>query len=64
MTETGRVAQTQLKKLEAEATHARQRVDLYRAQGNGERPTNPDRLSKLERLSEVAESRLAEAKSR
>ena len=62
MSEAGRVAQTHLKKLEAEATHAKQRVDLYRAQAGGPRPTSPDRLEKLERLSEVAQSRLAEAR--
>jgi hypothetical protein len=57
------VAQTRLRKLEAEATHAKQRVDLYRAQAEGSRPTSPDRLKKLERLSDVAESRLLEARS-
>ena len=59
-----RIAQTQLRKLEAEATHARQRYDLYKARTYGPRPTEPGRLQELERLSELAESRLARARAK
>ena len=59
----GREAQTRLRKLEAEATHTRQRYDLYKAKTNGSRPTEPSRLRELERLSEAAQSRLARARS-
>ncbi|MGH2955489.1 MAG: hypothetical protein ACRDL6_00640 [Solirubrobacterales bacterium] len=60
----GRMAQTRLRKLEAEETHARQRVELYRARSNGSRPTDPGRLKELERLFELAQSRVAEARTR
>jgi hypothetical protein len=58
-----RVAQTRLRKLEAEATHAQQRYDLYKAKSDAQRPTQPTRLRDLERLSKVAKSRVAEARS-
>jgi hypothetical protein len=56
-----REAQTRLRKLEAEEVHTRQRYDLYRARTSPE--AEPDRLKELERLSERAKSRLAEARS-
>jgi hypothetical protein len=57
----GRVAQTRLRKLEAEEVHARQRYDLYRDRTSA--PAEPDRLKELERLSELAKSRVSEARS-
>ena len=59
----GRMAQTHLRKLEAEATHARQRYDLYKAKTYGPRPTEPGRLKELERISKLADSRLARARA-
>jgi hypothetical protein len=59
----GRVAQTQLRRLEAEAIHARQRYELYKARSLGQRPTDPGRLKELKRIFERAQSRLAEARS-
>jgi len=60
----GRVAQTQLRKLEAEERHARQRVELYRARNGGSHPVEPDRLKELERLSELAQSRVVQARAK
>jgi hypothetical protein len=52
--------------LRAEAQHARQRYDLYKAKAYGQRPTSPARMRELERASEGAEARLraAEAEER
>jgi hypothetical protein len=58
-----REAQTRLRKLEAEAVHARQRVELYRAKTYGSRPTSPNRLRELERIFKTAEERLAKARA-
>ena len=58
-----REAQTRLKKLEAEATHARQRYDLYKAKSYGPKLTEPSRLDELERLSKMADSRLDRARA-
>ncbi len=44
--------------LRAEAHHARERVDLYRAKVYGPRATRPGRLQELERVSETAQARL------
>jgi hypothetical protein len=41
----------------AEARHARERRDLYRARVYGPRPTSPARLRELERIAEVSERR-------
>jgi hypothetical protein len=57
------MAQTRLRKLEAEATHARQRYDLYKARTYGPRPTEPARLRELERISKLADSRLSRART-
>lgn len=59
----GREAQTRLRKLEAEAIHARQRVDLYRQKTYGPRQTDPSRLRELERIFATAESRLEAART-
>ena len=59
----GRMAQTRLRKLEAEETHARQRVEFYRARNGGSQPAEPARLKELERLAELAQSRVAEARA-
>ncbi len=42
--------------LQAQARHARERYDLYRARAYGMRPTNPTRMRELERQSEQAEA--------
>jgi len=60
----GREAQTRLRKLEAEATHAQQRYDLYKAKTYGPSPTEPGRLRELERLSKMAQDRLDQARSK
>lgn len=52
-----------LRTLEAEATYARERHQLYRAKGYGPRTTDPARLRKLERVSKLAEERLRRARS-
>lgn len=48
--------------LEAEARHARERHDLYRAKMYGLRPTTMSRLRELERILQGAEARLRAAK--
>lgn len=52
--------------LRAQAQHARQRYDLYKAKAYGPRPTSSARMRELERASEGAEARLraAEAEER
>ena len=52
--------------LRAQAQHARQRYDLYKAKAYGPRPTSPARMRELQRTFEQAEARLrfAEAAER
>jgi hypothetical protein len=52
--------------LRAEAQHARQRYDLYKARAYGPRPTSEARMRELERACDGAEARLraAEAEER
>jgi hypothetical protein len=52
--------------LRAQARHARQRYDLYKARAYGQRPTSEVRMREFQRASEQAEARLraAEAKQR
>lgn len=52
-----------LELLHAEARHARQRYDLYKARAYGPRPTSPTRLRELERLADAAEARLRAAQA-
>jgi hypothetical protein len=52
-----------LVELEAEARHARERYQLYRAKAYGPRLTSAGRLRELERQSQLAESRLGRAKA-
>ncbi len=47
--------------LRAQALHARQRFDLYKARSYGMRPTSATRLRELERASEQAAARLRAA---
>ena len=47
--------------LRAEARHARELSDLYRAQMYGSRPTSMTRLRELERVSAAADARLLHA---
>jgi hypothetical protein len=47
-----------LEELRAEARHARQRLDLYRARMHGSRPTSVTRLRELEHAARQAQERL------
>jgi hypothetical protein len=47
--------------LRAQARHARERYDLYRAKAYGLRPTSPTRMRELEHECQQAEARLAAA---
>lgn len=47
--------------LRAEARHARERYQLYKAKAYGQRPTSPARLRELQRAYEQAEARLTAA---
>lgn len=49
--------------LEAEARHARERYQLYRAKAYGPRLTSAGRLRELERKSKLADSRLDRARA-
>ena len=49
--------------LEAEARHARERYQLYRAKAYGPRLTSAGRLRELERRSNLAERRLNRARA-
>ena len=49
--------------LEAEARHARERYQLYRAKSYGPRLTSAGRLRELERTSKLADSRLDRARA-
>jgi len=49
-------------RLQAEARHARERYQLYKARTYGPRPTDPGRLRELERTCELAETRFRRAK--
>ena len=51
----------QLVDLRAQARHARERFDLYRAKVYGSRPTSMTRLRELERVSEAAGARVRHA---
>jgi hypothetical protein len=52
-----------LDELRAQARHARQGYDLYKARAYGQRPTSPARLRELQRVSEQAEARLSAAEA-
>lgn len=61
-------ATVELYRLQAEATCARERLRLFRAQtyswcASGPRGTEPSHLRKLERLSNLAEARLERAEA-
>jgi len=58
-----RAESRRLAQLEAEASHARQRFDLYRAKVYGPRSSNPTQLRKLQEAAKYAEARLERAKS-
>jgi hypothetical protein len=51
-------AEDRTEELRELARYARQRLDLYRAKGYGQRPTSATRLRELERESDQAEARL------
>jgi len=53
-----------IEELEAEARHARERYQLYRAKTYGPRPTSMTRLNELQRIHEGAEARLRRARQR
>ncbi len=52
-----------LRELEAEARHARERYDLYRAKMYGPRPTDPAEFRDLERHYHAAVERLRNAQA-
>jgi hypothetical protein len=52
---------SQIADLRAEAHHAREKRDLYRAKMYGSRPTSMTRLRELERTYEAAAARLLHA---
>lgn len=52
-----------LDELRAQAQHARQRYDLYKAKAYSQRLTSPERLRELERASTRAEEALRFAKA-
>jgi GAF domain-containing protein len=47
-----------LEDLRAQARHARERYQLYKARTFGQRPTSEERLRELQRASQQAEERL------
>jgi hypothetical protein len=47
-----------LEDLRAQARHARERYQLYKARSFGQRPTSEERLRELQRASQQAEERL------
>jgi hypothetical protein len=49
--------------LRAQAQHARQRYDLYKARAYGQRPTSEVRMRELQRACEGAEARLRAAEA-
>jgi hypothetical protein len=49
--------------LQAQAQHARQRYDLYKARVYGQRPTSPARMRELQRAYEQAAERLRAAQA-
>ena len=54
----------ELDDLRAQALHARQRLDLYKARAYGMRSTSPARMRELERAAERAAASLSAAESR
>ena len=50
-------------RIQAEARHARERYQLYKARTYGPRPTDPAHLRELERTCELADTRLRRAKA-
>jgi len=60
------VSDTQLEELRAQAVHARERYQLYKAKSYASRPTSGARMRELQRIYEYAEARLhaAEAEQR
>ncbi|HEY1778357.1 MAG TPA: hypothetical protein VGG41_19530 [Solirubrobacteraceae bacterium] len=52
-----------LEQLAAQARHARQRYDLYKAKAYGSRPTSATRMRELAREAEAAEARLRAARA-
>jgi hypothetical protein len=68
MTDTTAVApddvpSTEFLRIQAEARHARERYQLYKARTYGPRPTDLAHLRELERTCEHAEGRLSRMKS-
>jgi hypothetical protein len=59
----GKGSNARLAALEAEARHARERYQLYRAKAYGPRLTSAGRLRELERASKLADSRLDRARA-
>jgi hypothetical protein len=51
-----------IERLQAEASHARERLRLYRAKAYGGRPTTPGRWRELERAAADTQARLERAR--
>jgi hypothetical protein len=51
-----------IERLQAEASHARERLRLYRARAYGGRPTTPGRWRELERAAADTQARLEHAR--
>jgi hypothetical protein len=60
---TVRGEERRLVQLEAEATHARERFDLYKAKVYGSGHSSPSKLRNLKQASEYAEARLKRARA-
>jgi hypothetical protein len=61
--ETRVMSTSHLDDLRAQAQHARQRYDLYKARAYGQRPTSEARMRELQRTCEEAEARLRAAEA-
>lgn len=59
--ELARTRERRTDELAAEATYARERYDLYKAQAYGPRMTSPAKMRTLEQAAELAELRLRRA---
>jgi hypothetical protein len=57
------VNEQELLRLEAEARHARERFQLYKARTYGPRPTDPSHLRELDSSCRRAETRLRRART-
>jgi hypothetical protein len=57
------VVEHDIERLQAEASHARERLRLYRAKAYGGKPTTPARWRELERAAADSQARLERAQA-